>query len=87
MVKDARYTSEKLPLVSGDILAMYTDGVVELTDQVGVAFGVERLTTALHQGRDLPAVELIQMIIQATQQYSGSQSYLDDFTLVIIKRL
>ena len=87
MVKDARYTSEKLPLVSGDILAMYTDGVVELTDQEGVAFGVERLTMALHQGRDLPAAELIQMIIQATQQYSGSQSYLDDFTLVIIKRL
>jgi phosphoserine phosphatase RsbU/P len=87
MVNNVRYTSETLPLIPGDILAMYTDGVVELTNQEGVPFGVDRLATALHQGKDLCAGELIQTIIQTTRQFSGSQNFLDDFTLVIIKRV
>ena len=84
--RNVRYSTEKLSLVTGDILTMYTDGVVELTNQEGVGFGVERLAAIIHQGQDLPASELIQMIIRATQQFSESQSYPDDFTLVIIKR-
>ena len=87
IINDASYSTEKLSIVPGDILTMYTDGVVEMTNPEGIDFGVERLATAIYQGRDLPASELIQMIISETQQFSGSQSYPDDFTLVIIKRV
>lgn len=86
LVKDARYTSESLSLAPGDILALFTDGVVELINQEGFQFGVDRLAGALRQARGRPAAEIIQMIIRETQQFSGSQSYPDDFTLVIIKR-
>ena len=87
IINNASYSTEKLSIVPGDILTMYTDGVVEMTNPEGIDFGVERLATAIYQGRDLPASELIQMIISETQQFSGSQSYPDDFTLVIIKRV
>jgi sigma-B regulation protein RsbU (phosphoserine phosphatase) len=80
------YRTEKISVNSGDILMLYTDGVIEVTNPDGVEFGIERLKTVLVQGRSLPAAELIQMIIQTTQQFSCSQSYMDDFTLVIIKR-
>lgn len=87
MLKNMHYAAQKVQMASGDLLALYTDGVVELTNQEDVAFGVERLAIALHQNKDLPAAELVQKIVQATQLFSGSQSFLDDFTLIIIKRL
>lgn len=85
--KNVSFATEKLSLVAGDILAMYTDGVVDLTNSEGVSFGFERLAATLNRKRDLSADKLIQTIVQETQQFSGSQSYLDDFTLVIIKRI
>jgi sigma-B regulation protein RsbU (phosphoserine phosphatase) len=87
IVKDVAYPTEKIVLSPGDILAIYTDGVVELVDQQGIGFGTDRLAIVLHENRSLSAAELIQCIIRETQKFSGSQSYQDDFTLVIVKRL
>ncbi len=84
--KQVHYATDHLSISSGDILAIYTDGVVELANQAGVEFGTERLAASIKQGRELPAAELIQQIIQETRQFSGSHSFQDDFTLVIIKR-
>jgi len=39
------------------------------------------------ENRALPAKELIQQVIAQTQAYSGFQTYLDDFTLVIVKKV
>jgi sigma-B regulation protein RsbU (phosphoserine phosphatase) len=85
ILKNVHYSTEKLSRSPGDILTLYTDGVVELTNPEGVDFGIERLVSEVNSGRDLPAAELVQKIIRVTQQFSGSQSYQDDFTLVIIK--
>jgi sigma-B regulation protein RsbU (phosphoserine phosphatase) len=79
--------TEKISLAPGDVIVLYTDGVVDLSDQGGTEFGVERLVTTIRQNKGQPAADLIQTIIRRTQQFSGSQSYFDDFTLVIIKRL
>lgn len=81
------YTAQKVVMQSGDMAALYTDGVVELTNSAGEEYGPERLAHALQQGKDEPADFLIQRVIQDTQIFSGSKSHPDDFTLVIIKRL
>jgi sigma-B regulation protein RsbU (phosphoserine phosphatase) len=85
ILDDVAFPTGKLSLVPGDIMLLYTDGVVELGDQAGTEFGIGRLVSAIHQNRDLRAGELIQMVIHATQQFSGYQSYVDDFTLVVIQ--
>ena len=87
ITQDAHYTDEKQSLVPRDILAIFTDGVVELTNSSNVEFGVERLAAVLSQGQGLSAKDLIGEVIRATRQFSGMQSYEDDFTLVIIKRV
>lgn len=86
IINNVNYTAEKLPIIPGDILALYTDGVVETFNSNEEEFGIERLKTAVLNGRGLPAAELVQQVIQETRKFSGSQSTLDDFTLVIIKR-
>jgi len=86
MLDDVTYPTVEVSLVPGDIMVLYTDGVVELNDQTSYYFGVNGLVSAILQNLDLSAIELIQLIIHATHQFSGRQSYADDFTLVVVKR-
>jgi len=87
ILRNANYPSETLSLTPGDILVLYTDGVVDISNQAGNEFGIDRLVDVIYRGRELTADELIQKIVQTTRQFSGSHGYMDDFTLVIIKRL
>lgn len=84
---NVNYSPIKVSLISGDVLVLYTDGVVEINNSEGEEFGVERLRAALFRGRDLSASELVEMIILDTQEFSGSRIFADDFTLVLIKRV
>ena len=83
---EADYFNESKFLSYGDILILYTDGVVEIENHNGDPFGVERLMTLVSQYRHLPAKALLQKVINETKSFSGSQTYLDDFTLVIVKK-
>lgn len=85
--EDVNYRTEQMELAPGDFLVFFTDGVVEIRDRVDADFGVERLAKTIRAHQHLSAAELIEQVIQATHQFSGKESYLDDFTLVIIKRL
>ena len=80
------YTTHEERLAVGDVLVLFTDGVVELTDAEGDFFGEERLVQAVLKARKLPAATIIQTILQTTQAFSGTELYHDDFTLLILKR-
>lgn len=84
--RDARYTTETRLLLPGDILALYTDGVVEVANLLGEEFGVERLVNAIDRARGATSEGIIQAVIAETRKFSGSTTYSDDFTLVIVKR-
>ena len=81
------YVNERMHLLNGDILIMYTDGVLEMENPDGKVYGVENLVNLITKNRALPAKDLIQQVIAQTQAYSGFQTYLDDFTLVIVKKV
>jgi phosphoserine phosphatase RsbU/P len=87
IIERVSYPIKKMSMVEGDILVLFTDGVVELTNKEGVEIGYERLNDTIHRNRDLPATTLIQRVIQSTRDFSGAQRFPDDFTLVIIKRV
>lgn len=83
----ATYTDDQATLASGDLLLLYTDGVVEVMTSEGEEFGLERLQEVLIRASTWSAAAIIETILQATQQFSSSTSYLDDYTLMIVKRL
>ncbi|MBN2256374.1 MAG: SpoIIE family protein phosphatase [Anaerolineaceae bacterium] len=87
ILNDVNFTNEKKSMSTGDILLLYTDGVVELTNLAGMEYGMQRLVSVVNQARDIPSAKLIQKVTQATQHFSGTPNYQDDFTLVIIKRI
>ena len=71
----------------GDSLVLYTDGVVEPTDDDDREFGVERLEATVRGAIGRPATEALRAVIDATRAFSGHDDYDDDFTLVVVKRL
>ncbi len=87
VLDEAQFPVEKRLLSPGDVLAIYTDGVVEIANPDGEDYGNNRLAAVLRAGRELPAEALVQKVIADTQNFSGFQNYQDDFTIVIIKRM
>ncbi len=86
MFHEWRCESGEVSLKRGDILALYTDGVVEVADDHNVQFGVERLRSTLEHTSHLAAHEMIRSVAEATREFASRDSYDDDFTLMILKR-
>jgi len=76
--------TQKLPLSSGDTLALYTDGITESFNARGEEFGEERLIQSLRRHREEPAQALIASIIKGVVNFSPAEQY-DDRTLIVVK--
>ena len=77
----ATYTTVSRPLISGDRLLLYTDGVLEATNSHDEEFGEERLGTLLQATANLTPTETADRIIATVQQWSVSQG--DDLTVLV----
>ena len=72
-------------LQPGDLLALYTDGVTECSDDGGEEFGQERLLESLRRHGSLPAQELGAAVIRDVLDFSGGRQF-DDLTLIVAHR-
>jgi phosphoserine phosphatase RsbU/P len=86
VVQPSQFIDQEINLVSGDTVVLYTDGIIELIDQHSQAFGIERLAQVVRENHHLAASELIFRIIRTTHDFSDNYGYLDDFTLIVLKR-
>lgn len=86
IIEDCRFECATVTLDPGDLMAFYTDGVVELSDAEDVEFGLDRLEGVLRDFIRLPAAEMIRSVVDVTRVFAGRDGYDDDFTLVLIKR-
>ncbi len=77
---------EERHLSPGDILVLYTDGVVESFNNVGDEFGEQRLTEALRRHRHLSSKHLLDAILGEVREFSPREQY-DDITLIAAKTL
>jgi phosphoserine phosphatase RsbU/P len=84
-IEDYTITQEKIWLSTGDILILYTDGVVEATNQQGEFFGLEKLAATVANNAARPAHDLLGMIRQTLDDFTSEQPLADDVTLVIGK--
>jgi sigma-B regulation protein RsbU (phosphoserine phosphatase) len=81
MFSSAAYTSITKPLVKGDRLLLYTDGIIEAEDASQEQFGHERLCGLLRQSRDHSPDETADLILNQVRQWSVSQD--DDLTILV----
>ena len=83
---EAAFEAGSAVLEPGDRLVLYTDGVVEPTDDADQEFGTERLEGAVREATGRPAAQALRSVIDATRAFAGRRDYDDDFTLVVVQR-
>lgn len=71
-------------LFPGDVLALYTDGVTEASNDRGEEFGERLLIEALRQYRELSCQALLEAIVDGVRRF-GSQEQHDDITVIVAK--
>ncbi|MGH9456787.1 MAG: PP2C family protein-serine/threonine phosphatase [Thermoanaerobaculia bacterium] len=81
---DATYNRGYIAIDPGDILCMYTDGIVEAHDGHGEEFGLDRLVALVRNEGHRPAQEIVQEVFRAVAAW-GAHEAEDDRTVVIVK--
>jgi serine phosphatase RsbU (regulator of sigma subunit) len=71
-------------LASGDLIALYTDGITEAFNDSDEEFGEERLVAALQTNRDRPLNELLQAVVDDVRRHSPREQR-DDITMIVAK--
>jgi serine phosphatase RsbU (regulator of sigma subunit) len=86
LLKDAEFKTFELKLERNDQILLYTDGVVEVFSKEKKQFGLDRLIDIFNFNIDRTPTEIIEKIIFSTKEFSSSDFYNDDFTLLVLKR-
>jgi sigma-B regulation protein RsbU (phosphoserine phosphatase) len=80
---DATYNRGYAKLGKGDLLCLYTDGIVEAHDENDEEFGLERLKALVGQLRDGTAEQITRSILSRIKEWGRPGE--DDRTVVIVK--
>jgi len=73
---------------AGDIMVMYTDGIVEAKNKENKEFGYENLLKVLQQNPDLAPDEIVDKIISRVYEFIGQEVMPDDdYSILVIKFL
>ena len=70
----------------GDTLVLFTDGILEATNEDGDIFGEDGLIEFIRTNIDKPAFEIIRGLCKEIRFFAGSARLQDDTTAVIIRR-
>ena len=68
----------------GDVLALYTDGITEASNERGEEFGERRLIESLRQYRELSCQALLTAIVDGVRRFSSQEQH-DDITAIVAK--
>lgn len=77
----------KIHYSSGDILFLYTDGIIEATNSEGEEFGYDRLSSYLEGNSEKNPKEIQDGLIKYLYDFIGSENLEDDYTALIIRFL
>jgi hypothetical protein len=83
--REFAYEQETVDLEPGDVLLLYTDGVTEAANSDQELFGEDRLSALLKDSHILAPQDLIELIFQQVRLFTGSHSFNDDVSLVVMQ--
>jgi sigma-B regulation protein RsbU (phosphoserine phosphatase) len=82
------FEEERVSLLPGDLVVLYTDGISEAADAAGEQFGEERLYAALSaMPRTLSAREVTERVLATLREFLDGTEAQDDITLLVLKVL
>jgi phosphoserine phosphatase RsbU/P len=82
LMEKASYQTSATQLSPGDLVFLYTDGLVEAQNQKEELYNQELLLAAVQKRLHLPAPQLFDEILDEVHQFSATQEFADDVCLV-----
>ncbi len=80
-------SSPPLPLNSGDILLLMTDGLIETMAPDLNLFGKDRCFAVIREYRTAPAEKILDQLLFAARSFAQGERQHDDVTIVVVKVL
>jgi sigma-B regulation protein RsbU (phosphoserine phosphatase) len=75
----------EIQIFPGELLVMYTDGVVDAQSMDGRFFGQQRLKEAVCTVQGKSAISTCRHIFDRTSQFMGDGTQYDDMALLVVK--
>ena len=83
---DLNFSDEKIKFGEGEILTLFSDGIIDAMNNDAELFGTERLRNIILRNRSKNSAEIIKEIIAGVNKHVGENPQFDDITLLVIKR-
>jgi serine phosphatase RsbU (regulator of sigma subunit)/CBS domain-containing protein len=83
IMPDEMYTEREVDLEPGDRLCLFTDGVADCRDELGAAFGHERVRDLLPGYASGAAAAITEAYMAELKQFRGTAKPVDDMTLMV----
>jgi serine phosphatase RsbU (regulator of sigma subunit) len=80
---DAPYTVQRRPIVAGDKLVLYTDGIIDAGSPAAEPYGEKRFRAALVAHADAPAARAAEAVLTEVDAYLSGRLPADDITIVV----
>ena len=85
ILEDAQYEDTRLKLTPGDVVVLFTDGIVEAMNEQQEILGFERLMELVEASAAASAEDLLREIIDRVSAHVGSAPQHDDLTVIVLR--
>jgi phosphoserine phosphatase RsbU/P len=76
---------ESLPLHTGDLYLLFTDGITEAMNAADDCFGEARLSRIVEEHADLPSDQLRERVLREIEAFVGQAPQHDDMTMILLR--
>jgi sigma-B regulation protein RsbU (phosphoserine phosphatase) len=83
--KTVAFEEKQLQMRAGDVLLLYTDGIIEARNIAGELFGVARLCDILRINRAEPPLTIIDAVLREVTAFTGTTVLEDDVAMIVMK--
>lgn len=81
----SKYKSKAIKLEKGDVISLYTDGIIECLNHEGEQYGIKRLAHIIAENSDKKSKDIADKINKDSAEFMGKILSHDDHTVIIIK--
>jgi serine phosphatase RsbU (regulator of sigma subunit)/signal transduction protein with GAF and PtsI domain len=80
------YEEHEIHAEAGDVLVLFTDGLLDAVDTDEAEFGMDRLLAVLRETHGCAPEAIQQAVVEAVRAHVGRVEAFDDITMIILKR-
>ena len=87
IIPGSDFEEEEYTIQRGDLLLVFSDGVMDATNADDEYYSEERLADFVLKNRDLTPKEIVDKVCDDIKEFVGDAPQFDDITLMVIKRM